>query len=258
MRKNLLVKKSFIFILLFPLILFSFCEGERTTRPTKPKYKFTINGVVVKDFSIGKDIAYFIILRDSTTFDSAVVKVGPYTLENQDSGIYSKEASYLFGFEDGIMVRVSSAKDNFAVNFNDTVPGFFRITDITDVVDREVHSKDKPRIIFTSSAKASGYFISVIKRNNTEGALGHTALIPWEKIGNYSIPAETFRDRFGNFVTGTYLIYLVAYNKSFVAYPPSMQFELPTGLPKDNISGANGTIGAGVVAPLDSVEAVPG
>ncbi len=259
MRKNLFMKRNLVFLLFFPLVLFLSCGGKTTTRPTKPKYKFTINGVVVKDLSLGKDIAYFTVLRDSTAFDSAVVKVGPDTLENHPGGIYSKEDSYLFGFEDAIVVRVSSAKDNFAVNFNDTVPGFFHITDITNIVDREVHSGDIPRILFTSSANASGYFISVIKRNNTEGAKGHTALIPWDKIGNYPIPADAFGDRFGNFVTGTYLIYLIAYNKSFVAYSPFMKFELPAGLPKDNnISGANGTIGAGVVAPLDSVEAVPG
>jgi hypothetical protein len=254
------MKRNLVFLLLFPLVLFFSCGGKTTTRPTKPKYKFTINGVVVKDLSIDKDIAYFTILRDSTAFDSALVMVDQDTIKSQGggSGIYSEKASHLFGFEDTIVVRVSSAKDNFAVNFNDTVPGFFHITDITDIADREVHSGDIPRVLFTSSANASGYFISVIKRDNTQGALGHTALIPWDKIGNYSIPADAFGDRFGNFATGTYLIYLVAYNGSFVAYPPSIKFELPNDLPKDNIPGANGTTGAGVVAPLDSVKAVVG
>lgn len=254
MRKNAFMKKSLVFLLLFSLVLFFFCGGKRTTRTTEPEYEFTINGVVVKDLSLGKDIAYFTILRDSVAFDSALVKVGSDTLESEGEGLYSKEASHLFDFEGAITITVSSAEDDFAVDFNVIIPGFFRITDITDVVDREVHSGDVPRILFTSSANASGYFISVIKRNNTEGAKGHTALILWSDIGNYSIPADAFRDRV-DFIEGTYLIYLIAYNKSFVAYP-SMEFELPDGLPEGNISGANGTIGAGVVAPLDSVEAV--
>jgi hypothetical protein len=255
MRNNLLMKKSLVFVLVFPLVAFFYCGGKRTTRTTQPEYKFTVNGVVVKDLSIGKDIAYFTVFRDSVAFDSALVRVGTDTLESKGGGVYAKEASYLFGFEDALTITVSSADDDFTAVFNVIVPGFFGITDITDVDDREVHSGDIPRVLFTSSANASGYFVSVIKRNNTEGAEGHTDLIPWDNVGNYPIPATTFR-RLETFVEGTYLIYLVAYHKSFVAYPPYMEFELPGGLPEDNISGANGTIGAGVVAPLDSVEAV--
>jgi len=253
MRKNLFMKRSLVFLLFLSLVLFLSCGGKRTTRTTEPEYKFTINGVVVKDLSIGKDIAYFTILRDSIAFDSALVKVDADTLENQGGGIYSKEASYLFDFGDALAIMVSSAEDDFALNFDVIIPGFFRITSIDQ---REVQSKDEPAVEFSSAANASGYFISVIKRNNIEGAEGHTALIPWDKVGNYSIPAETFR-QLDNFVEGTYLIYLVAYNKSFVAYP-SMEFALPDGLPQENISEAHGTLGAGVVAPLDSVKAVSG
>jgi hypothetical protein len=252
MRKNSFMKKNLFFLLLFPLVLFFYCGGKRTTRTTKPEYKFTINGVVVKDLSIGMDIAYFTILRDSTAFDSALVKVGSDTLESQGEGVYSKEASHLFDFGDALTIVVSSAEDDFAVNFNVIIPGFFRITSIDQ---REVQSGDRPAIEFSSSADAYGYFISIIKRNNIEGARGDTALISWSGIGQYSIPVETFRDGFENFIEGIYLIYLVAYNKGFVDYP-LMEFELPDDLPQDNIPDANGTIGAGVVAPLDSVEAM--
>jgi preprotein translocase subunit SecB len=256
MRKKLFMKTSLVFLLLFPLVLFFYCGGKRTTRPTKPKYKFTINGLVVKDLSLGKDIAYFTILRDSTTFDSALVKVDSDTLENQGGGIYSKEALHLFDFEDALTIMVSSADDDFSVNFDVIIPGFFRITDITGISGREVHSGESPQILFTASANASGYFISVVPRDNAVGAQGHNNLISWSGVGQYTIPVDAFKDRFDDFTEGTYAIYLVAYNKSFVAYPPHMEFELPDGLPKDNISGADGTIGAGVVAPLDSVEAV--
>jgi hypothetical protein len=256
MRKNLFMKKSLVFLLVFPVILFFFCGGKRTTRTTEPEYEFTINGVVVKDLSLGKDIAYFTILRDSVAFDSALVKVGSDTLESEGGGAYSKEASHLFDFEGAITITVSSAEDDFAVDFNLIIPGFFRIIDITGISGREVHSGESPQIHFTASANASGYFISVVPRDNAEGAQGHTNLMSWSGVGQYTIPVHTFTDRFGNFTEGTYAIYLVAYNKSFVAYPPHMEFELPDGLPEGNISGANGTIGAGVVAPLDSVEAV--
>jgi preprotein translocase subunit SecB len=150
MRKNLFMKKSLVFLLLFPLVLFLFCGGERTTRPTKPKYKFTINGVVVKDLSLDKDIAYFTILRDSTPFDSALVKVDQDTIKSQSggSGIYSEEASHLFDFGDTLTIMVASAEDTFAVDFDVIIPGFFRITDITGISGREVHSGESPQILF--------------------------------------------------------------------------------------------------------------
>jgi hypothetical protein len=255
MRENLFVKKSLAFLLLFPVVLFFHCGGKRTTRTTEPEYEFTINGVVVKDLSIGKDIAYFTLLRDSVAFDSALVRVGTDTLGSRGGGVYSKEASYLFGFEDALSITVSSAEDDFAVNLNLTIPGFFRITDITGISGREVLSGQSPQILFSASADASGYFVSVVPRDNAEGAQGHTSLISWSGVGQYTIPVETFTDRLDDFTEGTYAIYLVAYNKSFVAYP-SREFELPDGLPIDNISGADGTIGAGIVAPLDSLEAV--
>jgi len=50
-------------------------------------------------------------------------------------------------------------------------------------------------------------------------------------------------------------VFLVSYRASFVYYS-GMEFYLPAGLPSGNISGANGTIGAGVVAPSASIEAV--
>ncbi|MGB8657380.1 MAG: hypothetical protein WCE90_06290 [Candidatus Zixiibacteriota bacterium] len=241
-------------LVILGLVLSFACGGKITTRPTTPKYKFTVNGVVVKDLSLSKDIAYFTILRDSVAFDSAVVKVGQNTLESHPGGIYSKKVSHLFDFGDTVTITVLSTKDSFSVNFNLFIPGSFHITDITNIADRTVHSQDKPRVLFTTSANASGYFISVLKKNNTEGANGLNTLIPWEGIGGYTITGTTFRDVYDNYITGTYLIYLVAYNKSFLAYP-DMKFQLPTGLPKENISGANGTIGAGVVAAPDSIKA---
>ena len=255
MRKKLFMKKTVVFLLVFPLILFFSCGGERTTRPTESEYEFTINGVVVKDLSLGKDIAYFTVLRDSVAFDSALVKVGPYTLPSQGGGIYLGRAShpsYLFEFEDTVAITVSSPEEDLNFESYVVIPGFFQI--IAKVPDTVQSPDEFVALHFSAASNASGYFISVLKRNNVEGALGHTDLIPWDKIGNYPIPNTTFRDSHDDYKTGIYLIYLIAYNKSFLAYP-DMEFQLPEGLPKDNISDANGTIGAGVVAPLDSVKA---
>jgi hypothetical protein len=255
MRKNLFMKRNLVFLLFFPLVLFLSCGGKTTTRPIKPKYKFTINGVVVKDLSLGKDIAYFTVLRDSAAFDSAVVKVGAYTLPSQGGGIYLGRASHpshLFEFEDTVAITVSSPEEDLNFESYVVIPGSFQIT--AKVPDPIQSSDEFVALHFSAAPNVSGYFISVLKRNNIEGALGHTAVITWDKIGNYPIPNTTFRDIHDDYKTGIYLIYLIAYNKSFLAYP-DMKFQLPDGLPKNNISGANGTVGAGVVAPLDSVKA---
>ncbi|KPL05465.1 MAG: hypothetical protein AMJ73_00710 [candidate division Zixibacteria bacterium SM1_73] len=252
MRKNLYMKKSLVFLLIFPLVLLSFCGGKRTTRPTEPEYEFTINGVVVKDLSMGKDIAYFTILRDSVDFDSAVVAVDTDTLENQGGGIYSKEAPHLFDFEEALTITVSSAEEDLNFESEVVIPGFFRIT--AKVPDTVRSSDEFVALHFSAASNASRYFISVLKRNNVESALGHTALIPWDKIGNYPIPKTTFRNIHDNYKTGIYLIYLIAYNKGFVPYP-DMEFQAPEELPKSVTLPSNVTIGAGVVAPLDSIKA---
>jgi len=83
---------------------------------------------------------------------------------------------------------------------------------------------------------------------------GYTGLIPADQIGNSSILPGTFYNGSDNFVTGKYKVYLVAYRSSFLEYP-DMNFFLPGGLPANNISGANGTIGAGVVVYYDSLRA---
>jgi hypothetical protein len=247
MRKNLFVRKSLVFLLFFPLVLFFSCGGKTTTRSTKPKYKFTINGVVVKDLSLGKDIAYFTVLRDSTTFDSAVVKVGDHTLTSQDSGTYYEQASQLFNFGQNVSIIISCAKDSFSLVTSVVMPGSFRITSINYDSITSAQTNDVV-MSFSLSSNASGYFKSIVRPN---GSNGFTGLIPAIEIPDAPIPRAAFGEPF---ITGIYKVYLVAYRASFLGYP-GMAFYLPGGLPTDNISGAHGTIGAGVVAPLDSIKA---
>ncbi len=250
MRKNVFMKRSLVFLLLFPMVMFFYCGGKRTTRTTEPEYEFTINGVVVKDLSIGKDIAYFTILRDSVAFDSALIRVGTDTLESRGQGVYAKEASYLFGFEDAVTITVSSAEDDFSLRFDALIPGYFRITSINH---RQVTAAlaDNVVVSFNASANASGYFISVVR---PDGSNGYTDRILADEIPHKGVLRDAFYP--GDvFTQGTYLMNLVSYYTSFLRYP-GMGFYLPAGLPENDLTGAYGTIGVGVVAPLDSLEAV--
>ncbi len=256
MRKNLFVKKSLAFLLLFPLVLFFHCGGKRTTRTTQPEYKFTINGVVVKDLSIGKDIAYFTILRDSVVFDSAVVKVGPYSLPSQGDGVYLGQASHparLFDFEDPITVTVSSAEDDFSFSKNVRMPAYFYIDELpaSDTLNAGGHEVS---VSWRPSVHASGYFLSVVKPDTTPGVVGHTAL---DDLNDRSenIPPEAFRTGLERLVEGRYELYVIAYYESFFEYR-QMPFELPEGLPGNNLDGVGGTIGAGVVAEKKYIKVV--
>ncbi len=238
-------------LVLFLLIIFSLsCGGKVTTRTTPEEYKFTINGVVVKDLNLGKDIAYFTILRDGNPFDGAKVKVGADTLDNQGNGNYYLEGSPLFSFGQNVSINVSSADDDFNLSTSVLMPGSFQITDINHPTITSAQSDDV-RISFSSSAGASGYFKSVVRPN---GSNGYTALIPATEIGQTGIDADAFYEGL-TFITGTYRVFLVSYRASFLYYP-GMELYLPAGLPADNVSGANGTIGAGVVASSTSIEAV--
>lgn len=240
-------------LVLFLLIIVSLsCGGKVTTRTTPEEYKFTINGVVVKDMDLGKDVAYFSILRDGNPFEGAVVTVDSDTLVNQGNGNYDLEGYPLFGFGDNVSIHISSADDGFTLSTSVLMPGSFQITDINHPTITSAQSDDV-RISFSLSAGASGYFKSIVR---PDGSNGSTALIPATEIGQTGIDADAFYEGL-SFVTGTYQVFLVSYRESLVHYP-GMEFYLPDGLPADNITGANGTIGAGVVAPPASIEAVPG
>ncbi|KPL00555.1 MAG: hypothetical protein AMJ91_04145 [candidate division Zixibacteria bacterium SM23_73_3] len=236
-------------VLFLCLMLFPSCGGKDTTRTTPEEYKFTVNGVVVKDVNSGKDIAYFAILRDGNPFDGAVVKVGADTLDNQGNGNYYLEGFPLFSFGQNVSINVSSADDDFNLSTSVLMPGSFQITNINHPTITSAQA-DQVVVYFSPSSGASGYFKSIVRPS---GSNGYTALIPATEIGQTGIAADAFYEGL-TFITGTYQVFLVSYRSSFLYYP-GIEFYLPGGLPADNVSGANGTIGAGVVAPSVSIEA---
>jgi len=248
MRHFTVMKIRLVFFL-FLILSFS-CGGKVTTRTTPEEYKFTINGVVVKDLNSGKDIAYFAILRDDNPFDGAVVKVGADTLENQGNGNYYLEGFPLFSHGQTVSISISSADDDFNLNTSVLMPGSFQITDINPTPVTGANAEEV-KLYGSASVGANGYFASIMRPDGSDGYTGLISL--GEMIQGADIPRSTFGEG-GAFITGTYMVYTVSYAGSFLYYP-GMEFYLPAGLPADNITGANGTIGAGVVAPSVSIEA---
>ena len=241
-------------LVLFLLIIFFFsCGGKVTTRPPSDDFEFTINGVVVKDMNSGKDIAYFSILRNGDPFAGAVVMVNSDTLENEGNGNYFLDGFPLFNYGQTVLINISSAADDFDLSASRQMPGSFEITEINWPTIRSAQSH-LVRVTYSISTGASGYFYSVVK---PDGSDGFTTVIEPSQFGETPIQRDAFLDELGEFETGTYQVFLVAYNPSFLYYP-GMEFYVPGGLPSGNLSGANGTIGAGVVAASASIEAEPG
>ena len=239
----LLDKKAWIVLVLCLMTSLS-CGGKVTTRTPPSEYKFTINGVVVKDKNLDKDFAYFKILRDSVTFDGAVVKAGAYTLTSQGSGNYYKEGSSLFGYGQNVTVTFSSSGDDFSTQASLVMPGNFNINPLSLPGDTLNPGGTEVTVTWGAAASASGYVLSLVTPNVVPPAVGFNAIV---KGLEKTIPVEAFRTTQGTLVEGVYDVYLVAYYGSFPEFP-GIAFELPEGLPTSNISDANGTAGAGVIA----------
>jgi len=249
--KHLIMMKNGLVLFLFLMLSLS-CGGKVTTRTNPPEYKFTINGVVVKDMNLGKDIAYFAILRDDDPFEGAVVKVGSDTLVNQGNGNYYLEGFPLFSFEQTVTILISSTDDDFDLTKSVVIPGDFSIVELPedDKLNVGGHSID---ISWTPSVHASGFFLSMVR----PGGLSGYTMRDENKDRTEKILPEAFRTSQDLVEEGFYEVYVIAYSESFLYYP-GISFEMLPGLPTGNINGANGTIGAGVIAPSVTIEVTSG
>ncbi|MCJ7508146.1 MAG: hypothetical protein MUO85_05370 [candidate division Zixibacteria bacterium] len=227
------------------LLLFIGCANK----PVSPvsTYKFTIDGVLVKDMNLMQDIAYFIVQRDSLPFDSADVIVEGDTLESYGSGEYYLVGPFTtFHPNDTLDITITSESDSVTFTKKIIMPDTFRITDIAP--GRLNPGGGSSVIYWTASQYASGYFVVV----SNPPAVGHNALVDYNSTQE-EILQSAFQDIHNNVIPGIYSVYVVSYRESFLLYDP--YFDLPNGLPRDNLQfyEANGTIGAGVIAPKDSI-----
>jgi hypothetical protein len=239
------MKKASIFLVAgLCLLLFTGCANKPVSPVTT--YKFTIDGVVVKDMNYREDIAYFVVQRDSLPFDSAVITVESETLSSYGSGEYYFALPFtVFIPRDTLNIIISCASDSVTFNKRIVMPDTFRITDI--LPSRLDPGGDSRVIYWTASQYASGYFVVV----SHSPAVGHNALVSYNSTTE-TIDRSAFRTSQDGLITGTYPVYVVSYRESFLSYI-GMIFAIPDSLPTGNIDGANGTIGAGVIAPKDSI-----
>ncbi len=236
------MKRSILFIWIAILLLDLSCE-KKPTGPGTQKPTFTVYGVVVKDLNISKDIASFTVSRNDTLYNNAIVKAGNKVVPNTGSGAYYQEFSDttfhgLTVYEDSI----KSLTDTVNITFGFAMPNTFSAS--INPADSVNENALAVRVTWTVSDSSTAYIISVIKGDAIPGAVLYVASVTGPSV---LIPQEAFRSANGNPVSGLYWVYVIAYNQSFVSYP-NMPFTLPSNLPANNILGATGTLGAGVVA----------
>lgn len=241
---RILIDKKALIVLALCLMISLSCGGKVTTRTPPSEYRFTINGVVVKDKNLDKDFAYFNIMRDSDPFDGAVVKAGAHTLTSQGNGDYYKEDSPLFSYGQSVSATFSYSGDDFSTQASLVMPGNFNLNPLSLPGDSLNPGGAEVTVTWGAAAGASGYVLSLVTPNVVPSAVGFNAIV---KGLEKTIPVEAFRTTQGNLVEGVYEVYLVAYYGSFPEFP-DITFQLPEGLPTGNISDANGTAGAGVIA----------
>ncbi|HEX9916934.1 MAG TPA: hypothetical protein VGB16_04280 [candidate division Zixibacteria bacterium] len=232
------MKKMSVFLVVgLCLLLFTGCANK----PVSPvsTYKFTIDGVLVKDMASGYDVAWFRVLKDSLAYDSAIITVDSDTVPNFIGHNYMN-FDVVLKPESTYTVKVSCPNYDFSLTKYIIIPDTFHISIIDPVVNR---GGQQTTISWTASQYASGYFV-IVSPPSPE-AVGHSALVN-SSPETVDPPAfrTTSQDRV---IYGTYLVYVVSYRESYLLY--NYLFSIPDSLPTGNLNGANGTIGAGVIAP---------
>jgi hypothetical protein len=239
------MKKSITF-LLAAVLLFSFSCKKKPIGPVNEKPTFIVYGVVVKDMNTpAKDVASFTVWRNDILYNYATVKVGNQNIPNIGSGLYYAALPYnTFEGNTTYIDSIISSQDTVTITFSFTMPDTFSIGIQSDK-DTFTTTDFPIDLNWTTSSNPDGYILGVAKGDTISGAMLYSGIIASPP---QPIPQTAFyTDGMGNLVIGDYWIYILAYNKSFVSYS-DMPFELPSGLPANNITGAKGTIGAGVIA----------
>ncbi len=238
--------KKLTLFLMIAVLFFGYSCGKKPTGPSSKKPTFTIYGALVKDMNISKDITAFTVRRNDTLYNGATVKVGNKTILNSGSGLYdSLFADTTFHVKTTYTDSIISSLDTVTITFRFAMPDTFSVG-LNPPTDTLNQNADQVIVTWTASDSADGYIISVVKGDTISGA-GLFSTFVGKSSRQATIPPETFNNAIGNPVLGYYWVFVVAYNKSFVSYPDT-PFDLPVGLPANNITGAKGTIGAGVIA----------
>lgn len=243
--------KPFIFLIGIFMLVFGGCEkGKKITPPEE--HTFQVEGVVVRDLNTEMDIASVSVQRDEEPFQEALIKVNGHLLDQRDTtGTYWLMEEGLFTPLFPCSLSVFSEPDSYTVEGLAVMPGGFRIDSLAN--RNYPHPPDRlPQLWWSISDSAKGYFVSVVGIETAKEARGYVQLSEYNQR-MITIPPEVFRkEGTDDLLPGPYVVWVVAYNRSFVGYH-GMPFQIPDGLPEGNVGKDEGTFGAGVIAVTDTI-----
>ena len=244
--------KFFLVLIGIFILMVGGCEkGKKVTPPEE--HTFQIEGVVIRDLNTRMDMASVSVQRDGEPFAEALVKVNGHKLDQIDTtGTYWLMEEDLFTPLSPCSLFVFSQPDSYTVKGLAIMPADFEI----DTISHQNYiygSTPRPTVEWSISDSARGYFVSVVGVEEADSAKGFTQISPYnQRLA--SIQLETFhkKDTMGEVLPGPYVVWVVAYNRSFVGYH-EIPFQIPDGLPQGNIEKGQGTFGAGVIAVTDTI-----
>lgn len=245
--------------------------GDTSTKGTV-NVKYVINGVLSSDAQQNTVYASANMTRNSLPFTTAIVSIAappgdsadPLYLVGDGSGTFTKQFSPNL-LHNTSFLKVEEIGSLVPFSFSLSVPDTFSFA-TSGLANDQVRSSQDVKLLWTHSTGEDGYFIVVKPSAAASGAVGYSRVLhplDYSSEGQYlmaMIPNTAFRTTQGNFTTGDYGVWVVAFHDSPIAYT-GLPFTLPSEfVPNINRSGGGitGQIGAMYIPTKTVITAVAG
>ena len=238
-----------IFVTFALLILANSCDrrGSLESRHRNTP-SFTIDMILIRNLSTGKNQVDAYLERDGAAFSDAVITVGDVNVPVMGGGLYFVESAS-FPLPSGLnIIKFESTEDEYLATTSIQIPADFGLTNVNP---RYNSGADNVFLEWSASGGATNYVLAVATLNVDDGTTPLRLILP-SSTSQYVVPDTTFENFAGDPVPSIYYIYLIAYNEGFGPYS-GIKFQVPEGLPEKTIIDPAGTLRFGTVAALDSI-----
>ena len=226
------------------------CDRRSTTRSsTGTDFSTTLS--LIKDYSTGRNRADIEFYREGAPFSDAVIKVDDNIIPNVGGSVYFDT---LFGplYTGLVAVTFESDADSYIDTLILDVPDSFGVVNVNP---SEMAISSDVYVEWSAANGATAYILGVSTRESPGDGSTPFSILLSGTTRNYTIPAQTFEDDFGDEVFGTYYVYLIAFNRGFMPYV-GLKFPLPDDVPVRPLASPSGTAGYGTIAPLATIRVV--
>lgn len=236
-------------VLTLPFLIISCDTRGSVASRSRDVPSFSVDMIVVKDYSTGSNIVEIYFNRDGVPFSDAVITMGGWAVPSMGGGLYFVD-SPTFPVSAGLNeVTFESPDDGYMKSVTFEMPDSFAVTTVNP---RYNFNADDVIVRWSESSGATNYIFAVATENYYEdGTIPLRRILP-SGTTQFQVPDTTFEDFAGDPIYAVYYIYLIAFNEGFGPYS-GIRFPVPEGLPRRTISDPSGFLQYGTVAPLDSI-----